>query len=1173
MSTAAAVTEADNPYGAPQEPVGRAGAGEGLVTTSSPGFWALVATQFCTAFNDNAFRFTVILIAAERIGQVATVLFLLPYALFSLHAGVIADRRPKHKVIFWWKVIELPLVACALGGLLTAQVAEGGTLPPGGPLYLMLVMLFGLGLQTSFLSPARYGIIPEAIVPRQISDANGKLEFGTYLGILGGMLAAGFIAWGLFNEAAGQSARWAAAAVMPVVGLVGLACSTFIPKVAAAAPGKSMAIGAVLEAGVGVFKRDRMLLGTAIALTAFWLVSLLYTVLAPYYAERFLLLEESRTEFMRSLLLVTMFAGVGVGSWVAGKISRGAIELALTPVGAVVWGMAAIGLAAVAWTIPNTPAAAWWTYGLMAVSGVGAGLFVVPLNAFLEWRAPETGRGAAFGVVNLLSVLGMIAGTLIDLGRNLAGLSPAVTFLAYGILLILGALAGLWTIRDWFIRFAITNFIRTFYRLEVVGGEHLPDRGGALIVSNHMSYQDGNIVTAVVPRFCRFVVLREHYGNAILRWVGTTMNATAIDATAGPKELIGELRGVGEKLSAGEICCIFPEGTLTRTGTMLPFRRGVGQILKNADVPVIPMYIDGMWGSIFSFHRGRFFRKWPSLSRRTVRVQIGAPVKFTDVQDLRTRVLELGTEAYARRAGRRLPLHRQFVRTAKKHRFRPCVTDSKTETLSYGAALMRSVILRDLLAAKLGPERYVGIFLPPSVGGVLANIAVSFLGKIPVNLNYTVGKETLDHCVNACEIKQALTSKLFVHKLKLQPDAELVYLEELRKDLKAWSKVRGVACRILPAFFTDWLLGLGGHKGGDVATVIFSSGSTGTPKGVVLTHDNVGSDVDSSAELIDATTQDSVMGVLPFFHSFGYTGTIWLPLCTGMGAVYHFSPLEAKEVGGLIKKHGCTIFIATATFLRGYIRRCEAEDFATVRLLICGAEKLPQKVSDEFERKFGVAPMEGYGCTELAPAVSSNRPDVMDGELKQVGRRPGTIGHTMPGQAARIVDPDSRAPLPLGEEGLLLIKGPNVMKEYLNRPDLTAEVISDGWYATGDMAKLDADGFITITDRLSRFSKIGGEMVPHGKIEDEIHDILDTHERLVAVVGVPDERKGERLVVLHTELPKPLDEVWNGLKERVPGLWLPGQQSFHRIDELPVLGSGKLDLKGVRKIALEKAEG
>jgi acyl-[acyl-carrier-protein]-phospholipid O-acyltransferase/long-chain-fatty-acid--[acyl-carrier-protein] ligase len=333
--------------------------------------------------------------------------------------------------------------------------------------------------------------------------------------------------------------------------------------------------------------------------------------------------------------------------------------------------------------------------------------------------------------------------------------------------------------------------------------------------------------------------------------------------------------------------------------------------------------------------------------------------------------------------------------------------------------------------------------------------------------------------------------------------------------------------------------------------------------------------------MIQATSlnpDDRLLGVLPFFHSFGYTVALWAPLQLAASAVYHPDPRQAREIGELCRTHRCTLYISTATFLRFCLKKCEANDFATIRILMCGAEKLPTSLAEEFGRRFGVLPLEGYGCTELSPACAANMPDQEYDTLVQVHNKIGTVGPPLPGCAARVVDPDTRQVLPIGSEGLLEITGANVMRGYLNRPELTREVIHDGWYVTGDMARVDADGHVQLTGRLSRFAKIGGEMVPLEKIEEELHEVLGTGDRVCAVACVPDEARGERLVVLYVSAVLKsfgLDvRPWLAqLAARgVPNLWMPSERDFHAVEELPVLGSGKLSLSGVKEMALALAK-
>src|SRR6202041_732762 len=358
----------------------------------------------------------------------------------------------------------------------------------------------------------------------------------------------------------------------------------------------------------------------------------------------------------------------------------------------------------------------------------------------------------------------------------------------------------------------------------------------------------------------------------------------------------------------------------------------------------------------------------------------------------------------------------------------------------------------------------------------------------------------------------------------------------------------------------------------DLATLIFSSGSTGEPKGVMLTHYNIMSNIDQMGQTFMLTKGDALLGVLPFFHSFGFTVTLWLPAVLSVGVAYHPSPLDLTAVSELVRDYQVTFLLATPTFLQAYTRRCLPEDFGSLQFVVVGAEKLPEPLALAFEDRFGIRPLEGYGCTECSPVVAVNTRDFRAPGFRQVGAKRGRIGHPLPGVSVRIVNPETRERREFGTPGLLLVHGPNVMLGYLGKPEKTAEVLQDGWYTTGDIAAEDEDGFLTITDRLSRFSKIGGEMVPHIKIEEKLNELAETPEKTFVVTGVPDGKKGERLVVLHTLTPEEVKPVIEKLANSdLPNLWIPRANQFFQVDELPHLGSGKLDLRRVHEIAKEKS--
>jgi acyl-[acyl-carrier-protein]-phospholipid O-acyltransferase/long-chain-fatty-acid--[acyl-carrier-protein] ligase len=521
-----------------------------------------------------------------------------------------------------------------------------------------------------------------------------------------------------------------------------------------------------------------------------------------------------------------------------------------------------------------------------------------------------------------------------------------------------------------------------------------------------------------------------------------------------------------------------------------------------------------------------------------------------------------------------LILPRLFLRACRRAGSRLKVADSMGTEMSGNAFLLRTLILRRLLARNVlaDDEKYVGLLLPPSAGAVIANTATTLLQRIAVNLNYTVSPIVMESCIRQCGIRHVLTSRKFMEKMQLKIPAELVYLDDFKSQVTLADKLAAAfQSRVMPLGMLERRLGLLDVRPDDVLTVIFTSGSTGEPKGVMLTYENVGSNIRGVDEVFRITPEDVAVGILPFFHSFGYTASMWLVLALDAAGAYHFSPLDAQQVGKLTGKYKGTILFGAPTFLRGYVRRCDPADMKTLDVVVAGAEKLPGDLSDAFEHRFGVRPIEGYGCTELSPVVSVNIPASRSPTGDATGAREGTVGRPLPGIQAKVVDPDTREPVPQGKAGMLLIRGPNVMKGYLNKPDLTAEVIRDGWYTTGDLAVLHDDGFIEITGRESRFSKIGGEMVPHIRIEETLSRVIGAGEEdlKVAVTAIPDERKGERLIVLHTKLDKSPEQICRALAAAgLPNLWIPAPDSFVEVEQIPVLGTGKFDLKGIKEKAL-----
>jgi acyl-[acyl-carrier-protein]-phospholipid O-acyltransferase/long-chain-fatty-acid--[acyl-carrier-protein] ligase len=483
-------------------------------------------------------------------------------------------------------------------------------------------------------------------------------------------------------------------------------------------------------------------------------------------------------------------------------------------------------------------------------------------------------------------------------------------------------------------------------------------------------------------------------------------------------------------------------------------------------------------------------------------------------------------------------------------------------------------VLGRVLERLWGPATHFGLMVPPTVPAAVSNLAVSLRGKVPVNLNYSTSQSLVDSSIDQCQITHVLTSAKVLDRFKIVPKGQLILLEDIPKQVRLTDKLWAAAvARVLPiALLPSFVPGLKNESLDATATVIFTSGSTADPKGVVLSHRNILSNIYQVEEHVHLKPEEVLLGILPFFHAFGFTITIWAGLCLGKKIVYHFNPLDARTVGKLCDEHGVTLMIGTPSFMRLYMKNCDPSQFRTITHLLLGAEKLKPELARDIQNALHVDPVEGYGCTELSPVVSVNVPNdvVMPDGRTLSGNRLGTVGQPLPGTAVKTIDPETGADLPAGTEGVIAVKGPQVMVGYLNRPEATAQVKKDGWYSTGDLGYVDSDGFLKITDRQSRFSKIAGEMVPHLGVEAAIMEATGVDEHHVAVTGIPDPKHGERLCVIYTDFGMSPVQLHQRLTAGpMPKVWIPSQRDFVHVAEIPITSTGKVDLRRLKQIALE----
>lgn len=732
----------------------------------------------------------------------------------------------------------------------------------------------------------------------------------------------------------------------------------------------------------------------------------------------------------------------------------------------------------------------------------------------------------------------------------------------------------LWRLPLASLRFDAWWCLKFFYRVRVRKEEFVPENMGAIIISNRVSWMDRALFVLFSPRKIRLVSFSKPGKGFLEKWLKFWGQ---IRIAGGPSSIQQGLAEARKALARGELLVVFPEEKISTTGALNAFHPTLQELFDKSPVPLVPAHIKEIWGSLFSYERGRLFWKVPQRIRQPVTVEFAEPLpRPTTVFEARQAVQKIGAEPMSEERAFVAPA-RQFIRQCKRRKFKTKISDLSEGSVSGGVYLTSCLVLRKLLRKHVldADESRVGVLLPPSKGGAVVNMALALDKRTSVNLNYSASEEILNACIQEAGLKHVLTSKQVISKLGLNLDAEVIELESLKPKVSKFDKAMAAAQAFaMPSFLLESSLGLGSVKPDDVATIIFTSGSTGTPKGVMLTQNNIASNVQAFQQVINLKPTDVLMGILPFFHSFGYTVTLWGNSMLDVAAAYHYTPLDGRQIGKLCKKFDGTVLVSTPTFLRGYLKRAKEDQFKTLEVVITGAEKLPTDVADAFEEKFRVRPVEGYGTTELSPVVSVNVPSSRAiGDPADVCKE-GSIGKPLPGQAAKVLDLDTGEELGPNQAGMLWIKGPNVMKGYLNRDDLTKEVLVDGWYQTGDVAEIDEKGFISITGRISRFSKIGGEMVPHVQIEEALNQLIgiDDDAGIKAVVtAVPDEKKGERLVVVHTELEHSVDDLRKGLSEKgLPNLYLPSADSFLQVDSIPVLGTGKLDLKGLQQLAVEK---
>lgn len=699
-------------------------------------------------------------------------------------------------------------------------------------------------------------------------------------------------------------------------------------------------------------------------------------------------------------------------------------------------------------------------------------------------------------------------------------------------------------------------------KIPIFGKEHIPHQG-VLVLPNQLDFLSLMHLETLLPERNVFYLVEEPRAMAapFLSYLALKQSQVIL-WNAENEEL------VRQKVSQGAVVIFLPPHRLVQNASLSMLSGEVLGRIVQMGVSVLPLYVLHTNELAFQIDSGApaddaMFCFGPVLEGASLHV-----AAILEVQ------LQLAEQAFALKPSLNWHLGYAMIKGLKKHGSSTHLIDGKDDTKwSFDKVLAAAIVLSKYVK-KVTQKKRVGVILPPGFGVTVANLAILFAGKVPVNLNFTASREAVESAIRQADLDHYLTADLFVRKVQTfpwPPMKQLTFLERYLPTQKLQIAKWLILSKILPAPVLAGILGVP-QKGGDKeAVLLFTSGSSGEPKGVALSHRNVLSNVCQFGSRLNMSAQDGILGSLPMFHSFGCTVTLWYPIIQGINVVTYPSPLETKKLAELIHDHNLTLMISTPTFLRSFMKGVNPELLTSLKMVVTGAEKLPKSVAESFEQKFNKTVLEGYGLTETSPATNVNLANLGEFDRAMPSYRFGSVGQMLPGMAVKITHLETDEVQPVTQTGMIWLKGCNVFQGYLNQPNKSREVLKDGWFRTGDIGRLDEDGFLYIEGRLSRFSKIGGEMVPHETVEAAIVKVLRLETaatRQVAVIGVPDPDRGEALVLLcavENYAPDLLSLRHALLEQGVPALWIPKRIAY--LPGIPVLASGKLDMKGCEQAA------
>ncbi|ASM39643.1 acyl-[ACP]--phospholipid O-acyltransferase [Campylobacter sp. RM12327] len=1042
-----------------------------------------------------------------------------------------------------------------------------------GWFYIAFIFTLFLAMQSAIYSPAKYGLIKNLLGSQNLGSGNGVVQAVTIVSILLNSFMFSIFFEMLYSGTSPSeimSSVWFIGVILFVLSIIEAYFTFKIPYFKAVSIEENFEIKKYLNLtylnhNLKFIKSNKSIFLCILGLSVFWAISQI--IVATFPAHYKAMTMDSNVVIIQVILSVSAI-GIIIGSAIAASYSKKHIELGIVPFGA-------LGISMALFLLSGSKDIFLFALSSL-IFGISGGVFIVPLNAAIQYFAKEEQMGKILSGNNFLQNITMVFAIIFSMFFVKFGLTTIGLYLICAMATLFTAIYCVKELPHLFSRILLLPILKQTYKVNVNGLDNLPLRGGVLLLGNHISWIDWLVLQIATPRPIKFVMFKSFYNHWYIKWffnlfkvipIGNGINKSAIEA-------------ITKRLNNGEVVALFPEGRISYNGHLGEFQQGFELAAKNANCVIIPFFIRGLWGSTFS-RASKGYKELANIDgNKQISVTFGKQMSNTSTASAVKKVVnELSFYSWGEYVNSLDPVHFNWINVAKSHLFRRAIVDSTGLKLNNLKFITLVLVLFSKFKNSFENEKHIGVILPSSVFGSAINLLLLIKGKVIINLNYTVSEEMMIKCVQKADIKSIITSRKFVEKLadrgfNLQNSIgdKLIYLEDIAKSIEKKDKILA----FLKAFFMPaWLIKLTHFEPvdiGETATIVFSSGSEGEPKGIKITHRNLMANIKQIAGVLNKQKSDVIMATLPLFHSFGITVTTFLPLTEGIMSVHIPDPTDSSTIGNMAAKYNATILLGTSTFFRLYnkSKKINSLMFANLRIVVAGAEKLKEDIKKEFKMKFGHEIYEGYGTTETTPVVSCNMPNSLDPDFftELVFNKPRTVGLPLPGTVIKIVDPKTLEELDIGEEGLILIGGHQVMEGYYDDMAKTSDVIVkiDGirYYKSGDIGLLDKDGFLKITDRVSRFAKIGGEMISLASVEEKVSNALGEDIEIICV-SVEDEKKGEKIVLLYKGEILPNEVSLKLRASHVPPLMLPS--SIYNLEEMPLLGSGKVDLKAAKNLA------